>query len=252
MPEGNRPDMETASNPAVALAPARSRGKWIARAILLLAAIVLLVLLGRRGAALVPPFREWVVGLGFWGPVAFVAGYTLCTVAFIPGSALTLAAGAIFGLVEGTIVVFLAAVCGSSAAFLVSRYLARRAIERKLAGNPRFAAIDRAVAKEGRKIVLLLRLSPVFPFNLLNYALGLTGVRFRDYLVGSIGMIPGTFFFVFTGRVVGDVSAASSGGMASKGAGYWALLGAGLAATLLVSTLVARIAKRALTQANAA
>ncbi len=252
MPQGNRPKMETASSPLVAVAPPRSRGKWLVRSLVLLAAIALLALLGRRAAALLPRFAAWVDGLGFWGPIAFVAGYTVSTVAFIPGAALTLAAGAIFGLVEGTIVVFLAAVCGSTAAFLVSRHLARRAIERRLAGNQKFAAIDRAVAKEGLKIVFLLRLSPVFPFNLLNYALGLTGVRFRDYVLGSIGMIPGTLFYVLSGKVVGDVSAAASGGMASKGAGHWLLLGGGLAATLVVSLLVARIAKRALAQANAA
>ncbi|MGH7151392.1 MAG: TVP38/TMEM64 family protein [Planctomycetota bacterium] len=244
--------MEPASSPAVAVAPARARGKWIVRSFVLLAALALLVLLGRRAASLVVPFREWMNGLGFWGPLAFVAAYILCSLAFIPGSALTLAAGASFGLVEGTIVVFLAAVCGSSAAFLVSRHLARKSIERRLAGNRRFAAIDRAVAKEGRKIVFLLRLSPVFPYNLLNYALGLTGVRFGDYLVGSIGMIPGTLFYVLSGKVVGDVSAAASGATASKSAGDWLLLGGGLAATLLVSLLVARIARRALADANAA
>ena len=252
MPEGNRPVMETASSPAVALAPARSRGKWIARGILLLAAIALLLVLGRKAGALVPPFREWVKGLGVWGPLAFVAGYTLCTVALIPASALTLAAGATFGLIEGATLAFLAAVCGSSAAFLASRHFARRAVERRLAGNPRFAAIDRAVAGEALKIVLLLRLSPVFPFNLLNYALGLTGVRFRDYLLGSVGMIPGTFLYVFSGRVVGDVSAAAGGAGASKGAGYWVLLGCGLVATLIASLLVARIAKRVLAQTDAA
>src|SRR5262245_24395455 len=179
MPQGKRPAMQTASSPAVALASPRPRGKWIVRAVVLIAAAVLLVLLGRKAAALLPRFAAWVNGLGFWGPVAFVAGYAVATVAFIPGAALTLAAGAIFGLVEGTVVVFLAAVCGSSAAFLVSRHVARRSVERRLAGNAKFAAIDRAVAKEGKKIVFLLRLSPVFPFNLLNYALGLTGVRFR-------------------------------------------------------------------------
>ena len=129
--------------------------------------------------------------LGVWGPLVFIAGYAIAAVAFIPGSILTLAAGAIFGLVSGIVYVFIAATLGSCLAFLVARYFAREAIERKLADTPRFAAIDRAVSAQGRKIVFLLRLSPVFPFNLLNYALGLTNVRFVDYAIAAFGMLPG-------------------------------------------------------------
>ena len=244
--------IETASSPAAAATPTSARGRWLVRVLLVLAAVALLVVLGRKAAPLVPRFAAWVNALGFWGPVAFVAGYTLAAVAFVPGSLLTLAAGAIFGLAKGTGFVFLGAVLGSSAAFLVARHLARGAVERRLAGNARFAAIDRAVGREGRKIVLLLRLSPVFPFNLLNYALGLTGVRFGDYLVGSFGMLPGTLLYVYYGKVAGDVSALTSGATGEKGAGYWAILGVGLAATLVVSTLVARTARRALKEATAA
>src|ERR1700690_3963469 len=135
------------------------------------AVAIVLVLAGRAGAYL-PAFAEWVNGLGLWGPVVFILGYAVATVAFLPGAILTLAAGAVFGVGAGVAYVFIAAVLGSCAAFLVARYLARGAIERRLAGNPRFAAIDRAVGAQGRKIVFLLRLSPVFPFNLVNYALG--------------------------------------------------------------------------------
>src|SRR5439155_1410723 len=99
-----------------------------------------------------------------------------------------------------------AATLGASAAFLVGRYLARAAVERRIAANPRFAAIDRAVGAEGRKIVFLLRLSPVFPFNLLNYALGLTRVRFADFFLASVGMLPGTVLYVYSGKLIGDVT----------------------------------------------
>src|SRR5262249_36543250 len=150
-------------------------------------------------------------GLGAWGPIVFIVGYAVATVAFVPGSVLTLAAGAIFGLAPGVVYVFIAAVLGSTAAFLVSRYVARQVIERRLKDNPRFAAIDRAVGAQGRKIVFLLRLSPVFPFNLLNYALGLTQVRFADYLIASIGMLPGTLLFVYYGKLAGDVAALAGG-----------------------------------------
>jgi uncharacterized membrane protein YdjX (TVP38/TMEM64 family) len=219
---------------------------------LLLAAAVLvgLVLAGRRAAALLPAFSAWVDGLGIWGPVVFVAGYALATVAFVPGSLLTLAAGALFGLARGTILVLVAATLGASLAFLVARYLARDLVERRLAGNERFAAIDRAVAVEGRKIVFLLRLSPLFPFNLLNYALGLTRVRFADYLVASAGMVPGTLLYVYYGKVAGDVARLAGGGMVRRDAGYYVVLGLGLVATVLVTTVVARVTRRALREAT--
>jgi uncharacterized membrane protein YdjX (TVP38/TMEM64 family) len=225
------------------------RPRWLGAALLLLAGAALL-LVGRRGSALVPSFAAWVQGLGPAGVVAFILGYAVATVAFVPGSLLTLAAGALFGLVGGTAVAFVAATLGASAAFLVSRYLARHAVERRLAGNDRVAAIDRAVAAQGRRIVLLLRLSPLVPFNLLNYALGLTRVRFADYLVASVGMLPGTLLYVYYGKVIGEVALLAGGGPAPKGPGYYTLLGIGLLATVAVTVLVTRIARRALREAT--
>ncbi len=185
-------------------------------------------------------------GYGVDRPVVFIVGYAVAAVAFVPGSLLTLAAGAIFGLSTGSLYVFIAAVLGSSAAFLVSRHLARAVIEQRLAGNARFVAIDRAVSAQGRKIVFLLRLSPVFPFNLLNYALGLTKVRFVDYLIASVGMIPGTLLYVYYGKLAGDVAALAGGVVVEKGAAYYVVLVLGLAATVLVTALVTRTARRAL------
>jgi len=205
-----------------------------------------LIMLGRQVGAYVPQFALWVNSLGVWGPVVFIVGYAVAAVAFVPGSLLTLAAGAIFGLSTGSLYVFIAAVLGSSAAFLVSRHLARAVIEQRLAGNARFVAIDRAVSAQGRKIVFLLRLSPVFPFNLLNYALGLTKVRFVDYLIASVGMIPGTLLYVYYGKVAGDVAALAGGVVVEKGAAYYVVLVLGLAATVLVTALVTRTARRAL------
>src|SRR6185369_16922747 len=134
----------------------------------------------------------------------------------------------------GTVYVFAAATLGASAAFLVARHLARDAVERRLAGNARFAALDRAIGAEGRKIVFLLRLSPVFPFTLLNYALGLTNVRFADYLLACVGMIPGTLLYVYSGKLAGDVAVLASGTPVDKGPGYYALLTVGLIATVVV------------------
>jgi len=214
------------------------------------AAIAVLFWLGRLAGAYVPQFATWVDSLGFWGPVAFVAGYVVAVVAFVPGSILTLAAGAIFGIAEGTVYVFVAASLGASAAFLVARYIARSAIEKRLADNPRFAAIDRAVGEQGRKIVFLLRLSPVFPFNLLNYALGLTQVRFVDYVVACVGMLPGTLLYVYYGKLAGDVAALAGGAAPERGNEYYAVLILGLVATVVVTTIVTRTARRALAEAT--
>jgi len=212
-----------------------------------LAALALLVWAGRELGGQVPRFAAWVGSLGFWGPLVFLLGYAVATVAFIPGSLLTLAAGAIFGLAEGTVVTFVGATFGACAAFLVSRYLARGWVERRLERRPRFRSIDRAVANEGRKIVFLLRLSPVFPFNLLNYALGLTRVRFTDYAVACIGMLPGTFLYVYYGKALGSLAAVAGGAAPERGTGYWVVLALGLVATLVVTTIVTRIARDALT-----
>ncbi len=212
--------------------------------------VVVLVVVGRSLGGYVPRFAEWVGSLGPLGPLVFVLGYAAAVVAFVPGSVLTLASGAIFGLAEGTLYVFVAAVLGSTGAFLIARHGARAAIERRIEGDERFAAIDRAVGREGRKIVFLLRLSPVFPFNLLNYALGLTRVGLADYLIASLGMLPGTVLYVYTGKVIGDVAAVAGGVEIERGLGDWIVLGVGLLATLVVTLYVTRIARRALDEAT--
>ena len=236
-----------AAAPGAGKAPSRLPIARILAGVVLLAA---LVLLGREAGAYVPRFAEWVDGLGVWGPVAFIAGYALAVVGFIPGSILTLAGGAIFGILKGTVYVTIAATIGATGAFIVSRNFARTAIERKLRGDKRFAAIDEAVGSQGRRIVFLLRLSPVFPFTLLNYALGLTKVRLVDYVVASVGMIPGTLLYVYYGKLAGDVAALAGGVAPERGAADYALLAVGLVATLLVTLFVTRLAKKALSEAT--
>ena len=218
----------------------------IVRLLAVAAVLAALLLLGRLAGGAIPRFAGWVEGLGLLGPAVFIAGYAAAVVAFAPASLLTLAAGAIFGLGAGVAYAFTAALLGSAAAFLIARYVARGAVERRLAGNARFAAIDRAVGAQGRRIVFLLRLSPAFPFSLLNYALGLTRVRFADYLVAAVGMLPGTLLYVYYGKLAGDVAALAGGAAVEKGAGYYAVLALGLAATVAVTALVTRTARRAL------
>lgn len=189
---------------------------------------------------------EWVQSIGMWGPVVVAAFYVVACVLFLPGSVLTLGAGFLFGVVWGTITVSVGSTLGACAAFIVGRTIARDWIAGKLEGNQKFAAIDRAVGTEGFKIVFLTRLSPVFPFNLLNYAFGLTNVSFRHYAIASwIGMIPGTVMYVYFGstlRSLTDVVAGNyEGGMAQTVFFY-----VGLAVTIVVTIFVTRVAKRAL------
>jgi uncharacterized membrane protein YdjX (TVP38/TMEM64 family) len=225
---------------------------WAA-AVIAVAAVLLIG--GRSLAGPLQRFALWVQELGPWAPAVFIAGYAAATVAFAPGAVLTLAAGALFGLVYGTLYTMVGATLGAALAFLVARYGARRAIERRIAANPRFQAIDRAVGRQGFQIVALLRLSPVFPFNLLNYALGLTRVRFLDYFAASVAMLPGTLLYVYYGKAAGSLAAAFAGrGRPAGGAGAggsspaasWALLAVGLLATAAVTTYVTRLAGRAL------
>ena len=191
---------------------------------------------------------DWIGKLGPWGPVIFVSVYVVATVLFVPGSVLTLGAGAVFGVALGSVCVSISATLGATAAFLVGRYLARDAIARKIERNEKFAAIDRAVADEGWKIVFLTRLSPVFPFTLLNYAFGLTRVRLSHYVLASwIGMMPGTVMYVYLGSLV-NVGA----GHRQRTTGEWVFYGVGLLATIAVTVFVTRLAKKAWQRRSAA
>ena len=222
----------------------------IGRVLFGIVAIVALVALGRTFGVYLDRFVTWVDGLGALGPLVFILGYIGATVAFIPGSVLSLAAGAIFGLGEGVVYVMTGATLGASLAFLLARYVAREAVEQRIAGNAKFAAVDRAVGREGFKIVLLLRLSPVFPFNLLNYGLGLTQVRFRDYVLASIGMLPGSFLYTYSGFLVGDVIRLAGGVGPERGPLYYVVVGIGLMAAVGVTLLVTKTARRAITEAT--
>ena len=185
---------------------------------------------------------DWIGKLGPWGPAIFIGIYVVAAVLFIPGSVLTLGAGALFGVVLGSVCVSISATLGATAAFLVGRYLARDAIARKIERSEKFSAIDRAVADEGWKIVLLTRLSPVFPFTLLNYAFGLTRVRLSHYVLASwIGMMPGTVMYVYLGSLV-NVGA----GHRQRTTGEWVLYAVGLLATVAVTVFVTRLARKAL------
>lgn len=189
---------------------------------------------------------EQIRELGAIGVVAFIGLYILAAVAFLPGSILTLGAGFIYGIVEGVIYVFIGATIGATAAFLVGRYIARGWVSKKIEGNRKFAAIDKAVGTEGLKIVLLTRLSPVFPFNLLNYAYGLTSVSLKDYVLGSVGMIPGTLMYVYFGSLAENLATIGAGEAPSNPILTWVIRIVGFAATAGVVVYVTKTARKIL------
>jgi uncharacterized membrane protein YdjX (TVP38/TMEM64 family) len=195
------------------------------------------------------PLREllqWISGLGSTAPLVFIPLYIIACVFFIPGSILTLSAGFLFGVVRGSIYVSVAATVGATLAFLVGRYFAREWVAARLAHYPKFKAVDEAVGREGWKIVTLTRLSPVFPFNLLNYAFGLTNVRVRDYVIASwAGTLPGTILYVYLGSLAGDLTRVATGG-ARRSPVEWVFYAIGLLATIAVPVYITRVSNRAL------
>ena len=223
-------------------APLQKKRPWHKLAIIGLAVVAVFVLgraLGLR--ELLDRLLAALDGLGPWAVVIFILAYIVATVLLAPASILTLGAGAYFGLFWGTVWVSIASTLGATAAFLVGRYFARAWVEKQTSGNPKFAAIDEAVGKEGWRIVALTRLSPAFPFNLLNYAYGLTKVPLLPFVLASwIAMIPGTIVYVYLGSLANAPD--------TRTPAQWALLGVGLLATVAATVLITRSAKSALEQ----
>jgi uncharacterized membrane protein YdjX (TVP38/TMEM64 family) len=183
---------------------------------------------------------------GPWAGVLFVLAYLVASLTLAPAFVLTFAAGAVFGFWRGVVLVYVGAVIGASAVWLVGTPLARSPLMRRLDRDVRVAAVRRAVGGDGIWVMFLLRLSPVIPFVLLNYALALSGVRYRDYLLATIGMFPAIFMYVYYGKVVGDVAKLAAGVAPPRGPEYYVLLVVGLAATVAATTVVARAARRAM------
>jgi uncharacterized membrane protein YdjX (TVP38/TMEM64 family) len=196
-------------------------------------------------------FNRWIAQLGIWGILLFILAYVLATVLFFPGAALTIGAGFVFGVFLGTVTVSIAATTGAALSFLIARYFARDQIERKLSSSRRFKQIDRAIGEQGPKLVFLLRLSPLIPFNLSNYFYGLTAVKFWPYVLASyIGMLPGTLLYVYLGAA-GKAGLKAAAGQ-SSGRSPWedVLFGIGLIATVVVTVWVTRIARRELAKSE--
>jgi uncharacterized membrane protein YdjX (TVP38/TMEM64 family) len=188
----------------------------------------------------------WVDSLGSVGAIAFIIIYIVATIALIPASFLSLGAGVVFGVVFGSLYVLVGSILGAVAAFLIGRYFARDWIAKKIKGNRKFRAIDEAVGKEGFKIVTLTRLSPIFPFILLNYLYSITGVSLKDYVLGSVGMIPGIITFVYIGSLGESIATLGTGTPTTNQALEWTIRIIGLMATVAVTAYVTKIARQAL------
>ena len=219
------------------------------QAILAVALVALVI------AAFTLPIVDWLAAFFAWvqaNPAiawaVFIAFYVDAVVLMLPGSLLTLGAGYLFGLGYGFAIVSFASTVGATCAFLVGRFFARQWVASKLSAMPRFSALDRAVGARGALVVLLTRLSPAFPFTLLNYALGLTQVPLKTYLLVSwLGMMPGTLLYVYLGSIAQNLTAVFSGELAESPVGN-TLLYLGLAATLALTVLITRFASGALDQ----
>ena len=187
-------------------------------------------------------FQDWVKDAGPVGFLAYILVYVIATVFLAPAWILTVGAGVIYPLPQAVALASAASTLAAACSFILARSFLRRTVEKKISANETFAAIDKAIAEQGWKIVLLIRLSPMFPYNLLNYALGLTRVRFIHYVLASwIGMFPGTFMYVYLGSL-GNFFADDRDKSLVERIFFWA----GLAATIAVSVWVARIARNAL------
>jgi uncharacterized membrane protein YdjX (TVP38/TMEM64 family) len=219
--------------------------------IIALVAIVLALFLAMRFLPVqqwLRSFNDWVGQMGVAGIFIFIGVYAIATVLLAPGAILTIGAGFAFGLWKGFLAVSFGATLGASLAFLVARFIARDKVEAIAKRNEKFRRIDNAIGKQGAKLVFLLRLSPVIPFNLSNYFYGLTGVKFWPYVLASwIGMMPGTFLYVYIGTAGRAAVSVAAGDEAMKhGWQYWTLMSLGLAATIAATIWVTKIARDAL------
>ena len=215
--------------------------RWLS--ILFILAALLVIVRALPIGQVMEAMKGWIGGLGIWGPVVLALVYVVATVLFVPGTILTLAAGALFGLVVGTITVSIGSTLGAALAFLIARYVARDKVAAIAGRHRNFGAIDRAIDEGGWKIVAMLRLSPAIPFNMQNYLYGLTPVRFWPCVVTSwLAMLPGTFLYVYLGHVTG----AAVGADRERTTAEWVMLAVGLLATAAVTVYITWLARRKL------
>ena len=184
--------------------------------------------------------------LGAAAPLAFILVHTVGVVLFVPATVFAVAGGAIFGLAYGAVYSLIGGTCGALTAFLLGRHVLRHLFEVRVTESARLAAVDRAVAAKGARILFLMRLSPVMPFNILNYLLGMGSVRTADFIASSVGMLPGTILAAYAGQIAGETLALAGETHPVWNSSYYLALIAGFIATLLAAVVVGRAASQAL------
>jgi uncharacterized membrane protein YdjX (TVP38/TMEM64 family) len=192
------------------------------------------------------PIVLWIAGLGPWAPVLFVLIYVAAAVVVAPAFFLTVAAGAMFGVWRGSVLVFVAASLGASVVYALASPLGRLRWIQAITRDRRAAAVKAALVDDGLWVMFLLRLSPVVPYTVLNYALAVSGVRFDRFLIALVGMLPAIVMYTYYGKVVGDVAALAAGVSPPRGPEYYATLVVGLVAVVVSTMLITRASKRAL------
>jgi uncharacterized membrane protein YdjX (TVP38/TMEM64 family) len=221
--------------------------KWIILSSTFAALVILVSCCDRQ--ALVKASLTWVKSLGILAPIAYITLYNLATILLVPGSLMTLGGGILFGLVWGTIYGLIAAFTGALITFLIGRYVAYSWVQKRFCNTSKFKIINAAVASEGLKIVLLTRLCPVIPFNLLNYLFGISQVSLKDYSVGSLGIFPATFMYVYLGTIVGDLAMIDNSTIAMSGTVavmHWGLRIVGFISTVALSIYLTKVARKSL------
>jgi uncharacterized membrane protein YdjX (TVP38/TMEM64 family) len=186
--------------------------------------------------------------LGAWGPILFALLYIAAAVTMAPAFVLSVAAGALFGVWRGSLLVFVSATLGAMAAYGVARSVTGTRLVKWVMRDRRVEGVRRAVAYKSAWVQFLLRLSPIVPYVLLNYALGFSRVRIRDFLVACFGMIPTIVMYAYYGRIVGDVAKIAAGVAPPRGPEYYVLLVVGLMATVVATMAITRAARRAIEQ----
>jgi uncharacterized membrane protein YdjX (TVP38/TMEM64 family) len=214
-----------------------------------LAAIAVALALAAAGTFWAKPLLQSLRhtrGLGAAAPLAFIVVHAVGVMAFVPATVFAVAAGALFGFSLGVVYAFVGGTLGAVGAFLAARLCIRRLLAGRFSESAQLAAIDRAIADNGTRILFLLRLSPITPFNVLNYALGAGTVSLRDFVVSTIGGLPGTILAAYAGDLAGEALALAGETHPVWNSSYYVALGAGFLATVLAVVVVGRAARRAL------
>jgi uncharacterized membrane protein YdjX (TVP38/TMEM64 family) len=200
--------------------------------------------IGQLATPYLPGFSTWVQTLGVWAPLAFLGAYVGVVLLMLPAFLLAMAAGAVFGVVNGSLLVLTGATVGGTLAFLLGRTVLRANVARRVAAHPTLSAVDRVIGDDGLRLMFLLRLSPAIPFVLSNYALGVTRVRTRDFVMAMPGMLP----IIASYAAFGAAGAKAANG---KGALPMPVLVLGIVATVVLGLLFARMTQRAIRDAEA-